>query len=326
MADLPTTNYGWIKPDPAGSDSTWGTKLNSDLDGIDSQVHANQTAASAAQTTANAALPKSGGTLTGALVLSGNASTSLNPVSLQQMNAALPAASSTIPVMNGVAAVGTGTTWARADHVHPVDTSRYAASNPSGFQTAAQVTASLGGYLPLTGGTASGQININYASPTLALNKTASGQASQIFGLLNGTPRWLMRPGDESAESGSNAGSNFVLYRYNDAGAVIDSPLNISRANGQANFGQALTVAGAATFSSTLTVNGTATIAAANVNGLLQCNSFYCNMSTGSYQIFPSGNLMVTQFSGNWYWGWNNSTGALSWNTPNGPLLTMNAT
>jgi hypothetical protein len=89
MADQPTTNYGWVKPDPAGSDSTWGTKLNTDLDGIDSQVHANQTVASAAQTTANAALPTAGGTMTGPLVLNANAIAALNPVALQQLNTAL---------------------------------------------------------------------------------------------------------------------------------------------------------------------------------------------------------------------------------------------
>ena len=33
----------------------------------------------------------------------------------------VPAASTTTPAMNGTAAVGTGTTWARADHVHPTD-------------------------------------------------------------------------------------------------------------------------------------------------------------------------------------------------------------
>jgi hypothetical protein len=75
------------------------------------------------------------------------------------LTASVPVASSTTPVMDGTAAVGSGTTWARADHVHPSDTSRYAASNPSGFQTAAQVTASLGNYLPLAGGTLTGQLN-----------------------------------------------------------------------------------------------------------------------------------------------------------------------
>jgi hypothetical protein len=40
----------------------------------------------------------------------------------------IPAASSTAPAMDGAAAVGTGTTYARADHVHPTDTTRAAVS------------------------------------------------------------------------------------------------------------------------------------------------------------------------------------------------------
>jgi hypothetical protein len=39
-------------------------------------------------------------------------------------------ASSTTPLQAGTAAVGTGTTFARADHVHPTDTSRASASSP----------------------------------------------------------------------------------------------------------------------------------------------------------------------------------------------------
>lgn len=38
----------------------------------------------------------------------------------------IPAASSTTPSMDGTAAIGTATTYARADHVHPTDTSRQA--------------------------------------------------------------------------------------------------------------------------------------------------------------------------------------------------------
>lgn len=37
-----------------------------------------------------------------------------------------PEPSSTTPAMDGTAAVGTATTYARADHVHPTDTSRQA--------------------------------------------------------------------------------------------------------------------------------------------------------------------------------------------------------
>ena len=77
------------------------------------------------------------------------------------LTANIPAASNSVPVMDGTAAPGTGTTWSRTDHIHPTDTSRYAAANPSGFQTAAQVTTAIntalssgtGNFLPLSGGT-----------------------------------------------------------------------------------------------------------------------------------------------------------------------------
>jgi hypothetical protein len=70
--------------------------------------------------------------------------------------------------MDGVAAVGIGVAFARNDHVHPVDTSRYAATNPSGFQTASQVTASLAPYLPLAGGVMLGALTLA-ADPASAL-------------------------------------------------------------------------------------------------------------------------------------------------------------
>jgi hypothetical protein len=75
---------------------------------------------------------------------------SLGPYAL---TSAVPVASSTPPVMDGTVAIGTGTTWARADHVHASDTSRYAATNPSGYQTAAQVTTALAPYQTKAGTT-----------------------------------------------------------------------------------------------------------------------------------------------------------------------------
>jgi len=58
----------------------------------------------------------------------------------------VPLGSISFPLMDGTNAIGTSLNWARADHVHPTDTSRYAATNPAGYQTAAQVTAALGPY------------------------------------------------------------------------------------------------------------------------------------------------------------------------------------
>jgi hypothetical protein len=69
--------------------------------------------------------------------------TTLAPYALITM---VPLGATTFPLMDGTNAIGTSLNWARADHVHPTDTSRYAASNPAGYQTAAQVSAALAPY------------------------------------------------------------------------------------------------------------------------------------------------------------------------------------
>jgi hypothetical protein len=57
----------------------------------------------------------------------------------------------------------------------------------------------------------------------------------------SGTPnpiaRWTVGK-DATAESGSNAGSNFAITRYSDAGAVLGTPISINRATGLITMGQ----------------------------------------------------------------------------------------
>ena len=49
MAETLTANFTWTKPDPGACANTWGATLNADLDKIDAQVFANQTAINAGQ-------------------------------------------------------------------------------------------------------------------------------------------------------------------------------------------------------------------------------------------------------------------------------------
>jgi hypothetical protein len=98
--------------------------------------------------------------------------------------AALPVASSTTPLMDSAAAIGVGTTWARADHVHPVDTSRYAATNPSGYQTFAQVVSAIAGSNPGAFTTLSASGAVSGAGFTTLL----APYATLVSPALTGTP------------------------------------------------------------------------------------------------------------------------------------------
>ena len=71
----------------------------------------------------------------------------------------VPQPSANIPLMDGTALPGAGVAYARDDHIHPHDSSKYDTSNPAGYQTAAQNAATLAGYLPLSGGILTGPIN-----------------------------------------------------------------------------------------------------------------------------------------------------------------------
>jgi len=91
----------------------------------------------------------------------------------------------------------------------------------------------------------------------LQLDKSGSGQSNDILSYTNGVQRWLMRIGDDSAESGSNTGSNFALYRYSDAGAYIGSTLVINRQNGTTSVSNGLQCKGLNSDGEGLTVDNT---------------------------------------------------------------------
>jgi hypothetical protein len=154
------------------------------------------------------------------------------PQSATQVAALIAAASSNAtPIMDGTASAGTSAQLSRADHVHPSDTSRYSASNPAGFQTAAQVTASLANYLPLSGGTVSGgtaftagiilatpvNLQIGGGSPGQMLSTNGSGGLSWQGGA--GIPE---APTDGQLYGRENA--TWVVISDTGGGGIPDAP------------------------------------------------------------------------------------------------------
>jgi hypothetical protein len=94
------------------------------------------------------------------------------------------------------------------------------------------------------GDTMTGGLIISMAGPTLTLDKQTGGQSVIVGRLGSSGNRWGMQLGNNIAESGSNAGSDFELSNYSDlAGAYLGSPLIIRRASGAAIFSGVLTTA-----------------------------------------------------------------------------------
>jgi hypothetical protein len=114
---------------------------------------------------------------------------------------------------------------------------------PPGAFTAAQWTkvstaTDLAGYLALAGGTMTGPI-ISVTGDSI---NGAAGTARSLFGTTAASKRWELQLGGPSAEGGSNAGSNFNLIAYNDAGAVLSTPMSIARATGAVTFGSSVSI------------------------------------------------------------------------------------
>lgn len=128
------------------------------------------------------------------------------------------------------------------------------------------------------GDTMTGDLQISKANPNINIVKSAAAQQCGITGALaTAGNRWFMSLGNSTAESGSNVGSDFTLYRYADNGAFIGSVLNIARSNGYA------TLTGGMQLDAALTVHGGGGWAFGwQQNGT---DAFYCGRMSGSSLI-----------------------------------------
>ncbi len=106
-----------------------------------------------------------------------------------------------------------------------------------------------------------------------AVLSKASGLASlnnRIWGETAGSARWELNLGSQTSESGSNAGSDFAIGRYSDAGTLIDYPLSIVRSSGQVTVTDNLSVLGTTYLSAAgLYVKGSST----GYTGLVSANA-----------------------------------------------------
>jgi hypothetical protein len=98
----------------------------------------------------------------------------------------------------------------------------------------------------------------------LTIRNPAGGNRVLAFN-TGATNRWAIYA-NATAEGGSNAGSDFYVTRYNDAGAAIDTPLNINRATGLVALLDGLDVTGAAAFHGVTTFNTTDVVLSNGVN------------------------------------------------------------
>ena len=90
----------------------------------------------------------------------------------------------------------------------------------------------------LTGGSVTGLSALGVTQGAAAASVTIDSNAGQFAGvsLRTGTSlRWTLRKSN-GAESGSAAGSDFVLHRHDDSGTATGAALQISRATGMSQF------------------------------------------------------------------------------------------
>ena len=87
--------------------------------------------------------------------------------------------------------------------------------------------------------TQTGSAGFTFAANTLSIGDNTSsghvwvtgltGRQSSLHFMTNNVVRWDIQK-NNTAEGGANAGSDFNIIAYSDAGALIDSPLTILRA------------------------------------------------------------------------------------------------
>lgn len=107
------------------------------------------------------------------------------------------------------------------------------------------------GAFPSAGGTITGNVVISPGNLTISQTTSSAltvisanaGQLRLVGFQTAGSNRWYLGA-DNVAESGSNVGSDFGIFRYADNGAFLGNPVVINRANGNVGLANNLGVSG----------------------------------------------------------------------------------
>lgn len=102
-------------------------------------------------------------------------------------NKAVPSATTTTPKMDGTAAVGSETTWAKGDHVHPTDTTRAPLASPALTGTPTAPTATAGTSTTQIATTAFVGTAITNAKPTTTTATVTTSAWSNLTATVNVT-------------------------------------------------------------------------------------------------------------------------------------------
>jgi len=157
--------------------------------------------------------------------------------------------SAATPVINGTAAAGTSAVPSRDDHVHASDTTKVTGPASSTDNALVRFDGTDGKTVQNSGitvddsGNFTTNLTVSKASPSMSIDAAAGGQTGIVYYKTAGVERWrLIKTG--TAESGSNAGSNFALNSYSDAGAFLSTDVGVDRATGKATLGRVGATAG----------------------------------------------------------------------------------
>jgi hypothetical protein len=201
---------------------------------------------------------------------------------------AIPVASTALPLMNGAANAGNSVAWSAGNHVHPVDTSRAAAS-------------ALANYLPLTGGVLNGNLVVidtlvarqaSTGNTTIQLMNSSSVAISQWYWDQTSSTVFLNNVGSSANFSmsytgaiGINAGGNGGIS-INAAGSGTIA-LNPGSASGSISMGNAAI--------GTLTLNGDIGMQAGGIHNFLLQNGLGFQNGGGAWQALSDERIKTVQ-------------------------------